>query len=270
MTCFNRKEKTKSCLENLFDQKLPENAELQVFLCDDGSSDGTSEMLEKNFPQVRVVKGNGNLYWNGGMNLAWTKAKESDQFDFFIWLNDDTYLYPSALLMMFDQYHKLEQPGIIVGACQDPATGDFSFGGTNDEGMVVPNGRPQEVKMINGNIVLISAEIDQKLNGLSSDFTHYFGDYDYGLRAQSAGFPCYSTEKYIATCEINSFPYWGDSKLSFSKRWFLFHNVKGMAAKEYFHFLRIHEGIVVCLKKIISAYLRVLFPDLFLRVKRIF
>jgi GT2 family glycosyltransferase len=270
MTCFNRKEKTKRCLENLFDQMLPENTELQVFLCDDGSSDGTSEMLQDNFPQVTVEKGNGNLYWNRGMNLAWAKAKRSDQFDFFIWLNDDTYLYPSALLMMFDQYHKLKQPGIIVGACQDPATGDFSFGGTNHEGMVVPNGMPQEVKMINGNIVLIPGEIDQKLNGLSPDFTHYFGDYDYGLRAQAAGFPCYSTEKYIATCEINSFPYWGDSKLSFSKRWYLFHDVKGMAVKEYFHFLRIHEGTTASLKKILSAYLRVLSPYLFLKIKRIF
>jgi GT2 family glycosyltransferase len=267
LTCFNRKEKTKKCLQVLFDQELPENCLLEVFLCDDGSSDNTSVMIGEIFPQVRIVQGNGSLYWNGGMNLAWAEARKTDQFDFFLWLNDDTYLYPQALVKLLTQYQRLSKPGILVGACQDPNSGRFSFGGANDKGAIIPNGQVQKVKMINGNVVLIPSEIDTKLNGLSKDYVHYYGDYDYGLRAISLGYNCYSTEEYIASCEINRMPYWGDARLSLSKRWNLAHDVKGLALAQYFHFIKTHEGWVEGIRRVMFTYARVLFPNLFLKIR---
>ncbi|WP_256386955.1 glycosyltransferase family 2 protein [Algoriphagus sp. A40] len=268
LTCFNRKEKTKKCLEHLFSQNLPVGVALQVFVCDDGSSDGTGEMLEKEFPKVIVVSGTGDLFWNGGMNLAWAKAKEFDSFDFFLWLNDDTYLEIDGLKSLLENYAKLPSPAVLIGACYDPRTKDFSFGGTNSSAPIIPNGKLQEVSLINGNLVLIPAEIDQKLNGLSSAFTHYFGDYDYGLRAQKAGFPCYTSTGYLATCESNEAVFWGDSKLPFSKRWKLVHDTKGLALREYFHFLKIHFGLFKGYKTLASVYFRVLSPSLFLGFKK--
>lgn len=224
-------------------------------------------MIKEIFPQVKIVKGNGSLYWNGGMNMAWNEAKKTDQFDFFLWLNDDTYLYPQALLNLLSQYEKLSEPGVIVGACQDPNSGKFSFGGANDTGNVIPNGQLQKVKMINGNVVLIPSEIDEKLNGLSRKYIHYYGDYDYGLRAKSKGFFCYSSEEYVASCEINRMPFWGDEKLRLSKRWKLAHDVKGLALAQYFHFSRTHEGWMEGIRRILFIYARVLFPSLFFKIR---
>ena len=84
VTCYNRRDKTIQCLKNLFSQAgIKEDFTIEVFLVDDGSSDGTSEAVNMQFPQVHIIPGNGSLYWNRGMHLAWQKAKESADFDYF-------------------------------------------------------------------------------------------------------------------------------------------------------------------------------------------
>lgn len=119
-------------------------------------------------------------------------------------------------------------------------------------------------------MVLIPAVIEEELNGLSQIFTHYLGDYDYGLHAQVEGWKCYTSANYLAECEINELPYWGDLNLDFSKRWKLVHDVKGLALFEYYHFLKIHKGRIKGLKTLVSTYLRVIAPSVFISLKRNF
>jgi len=78
MTCFNRKEKTVSCLDLLFRNQLPRGFKLKVYLVNDGCTDGTAEAVVDEFPNVTVIEGDGSLFWNGGMsgvaegNGCWT------------------------------------------------------------------------------------------------------------------------------------------------------------------------------------------------------
>lgn len=77
LTCHNRKEKTLRCLKHLFAQES--NAKkyfIEVFLVDDSSTDGTSEGVKDLFPNVNIIKGDGNLFWSRGMQLAWKIAIE--------------------------------------------------------------------------------------------------------------------------------------------------------------------------------------------------
>ena len=74
ITCHNRKNKTIRCLNNIFNQKYKGNIKFKVFLVDDNSSDGTNKAIKSLFPLVKIIKGNGNLFWAGGMRLAWKKA----------------------------------------------------------------------------------------------------------------------------------------------------------------------------------------------------
>ena len=84
ITCFNRKDKTLSCLKSVYAQAEVKDLSLTIYLVDDGSSDGTSNAVSSAYPEVNVLFGDGNLYWNGGMNLAWrTAIKEC--FDYYIW-----------------------------------------------------------------------------------------------------------------------------------------------------------------------------------------
>ena len=62
-------ELTLACLRSLGAQQVPGVA-LDVFVLDDASSDGTSEAVAEQFPEVTVLHGDGELYWNGGMRRA--------------------------------------------------------------------------------------------------------------------------------------------------------------------------------------------------------
>ncbi|MCB0846867.1 MAG: glycosyltransferase, partial [Bacteroidetes bacterium] len=56
MTCHNRRPKTVNCLERLYAQEgINENFSLDIFLVDDGSTDGTAQEVEKQFPQVNII-----------------------------------------------------------------------------------------------------------------------------------------------------------------------------------------------------------------------
>ena len=56
ITCHNRKEKTIQCLEALFFQNgLGEQFNIEVFLVDDGCTDGTPEAISQNFQLVNNI-----------------------------------------------------------------------------------------------------------------------------------------------------------------------------------------------------------------------
>lgn len=268
LTCHNRREKTITCLKSLFEATLPEEFSLDVFLVDDGSIDGTSNAVLEQFPSVNIIQGSGNLYWNQGMRLAWETATETKDYEFYLWLNDDTNLDANALIELVvcsKEALKIEnRPVIITGACRNTDDKkEFSYGGRTDTGPVLPNGSLQKCKFINGNAVLVSNEIYQKLGNLSPDYTHAMGDFDYGLRALKAGFSCYTTKRYIATCEIpEGFPAWCNPKTPLLKRLKLLHSPKGLNVKEYIIFRKKFEGKKYILFSI-KVYLRVIFPNFY-------
>jgi hypothetical protein len=43
------------------------------------SSDGTSEAVCEAFPQASILRGQGSLFWNGGMRVAFEAAMQRDR-----------------------------------------------------------------------------------------------------------------------------------------------------------------------------------------------
>ncbi|MBN3582435.1 glycosyltransferase family 2 protein [Algoriphagus aestuarii] len=267
ITCHNRKEKTRTCLSNLFSQELPGNSRIKVFLCDDGSVDGTGEMVQKEFPQVYLIHGTGNLYWNGGMNLAWKRALETDEYDFFFWLNDDTFLIPMAILKMMDYSEELDNKSIISAACAKPGTKEYTYGGHGDPSPVKPNGKLQKLKLINGNFVLVPQMVVKSIGTLSESYTQNLGDFDYGLRAQKAGFTCYLSKEFLGECDYNQGKDWADPKLSLKDRWSIAHSIKGLNMREFIHFKSYHEGKIVGVKSALDTYLKLLAPHQYVLIR---
>lgn len=268
LTCHNRKNKTLKCLKKLFRIHIPNEIDkLDVFLVDDGSNDGTGNSVKKIFPTVNVIQGNGNLFWNKGMRLAWDSAVKSGEYDFYIWLNDDVILEDYALLELFECYYDAisqnNHVSIITGAFKNSIfEEDFSYGGRNEKGDVIPNGSMQQCKFINGNTVLVPKSIFNTLGNLSADYTHGMGDYDYGLRAIKSGFYNYTTKKYIGVCPVNPEPKWSDAQTPLKKRLELFNSPRGLNFKEYIIFRKKfwkNKWIIFAIK----AYLKVLFPALY-------
>lgn len=202
LTCFNRKKVTLRCLKYLYSQTVSNL--IDIFLCDDGSSDGTYEAVKEKFPQVNIFKGTGELFWNRGMLASWKKACEIKDYDAYIWLNDDAFLYNDALSEMIDCSYACDEKSIICGAfCSD--TGEFSYGGRKkDNTPLIPNGIMQDVYWLNGNCVLVPKYVVKKIGLLDKMFHHHLGDFDYGLRAIKSGIKIVSTRKYLGVCSPNN------------------------------------------------------------------
>lgn len=89
---FNRLSLTLRCLETLLADK-PDR--LEVILVDDGSTDGTSAVVAKRFPQVRILRGDGSLWWTGATRLGVAEALKLGQAgDYVLLLNNDLVVPP--------------------------------------------------------------------------------------------------------------------------------------------------------------------------------
>jgi len=47
LTCYNRKAQTIACLGSLFEATIPEDLHLDIYLTDDGSTDGTGDAVKE-------------------------------------------------------------------------------------------------------------------------------------------------------------------------------------------------------------------------------
>jgi GT2 family glycosyltransferase len=253
MTCFNRKGKTLQALVSLFGQKHVEDLDVTVYLVDDGSRDGTSQVVAERFPQVSLLQGDGSLFWNGGMRKAFGYALAKG-FDGYIWFNDDTFLYDDALHRLTECAVRAEAlgPAIVVGSVRDPHTGERSYGGVSkstsgfrlDFKPVLPDDHePIRCDTMNGNFTLIPAAVAERLGNLDAAFRHQLGDYDYGLRATKEGIPVILAPGYYGSCSDNPRNgTWRDHSESLSRRWQHLLSPKGAPIREWLLYTRRHFG----------------------------
>lgn len=250
----NRRALTLASLESLFRQRRVEDLDVEVFLVDDGCTDGTGDAVRTRFPMVRVLAGNGKLYWNGGMRLAFDAATEKG-FDAYIFFNDDTILYKDALERMVSIARErltAGMPTIVVGSTRSPLTGAQSYGGFLKkargpifqlEMIAVHSSRAIPCDTMNGNFVLVPAEVATTIGNLERRFQHQFGDLDYGLRAKDAGFDLRVMPGYAGDCFDNpSMGTWRDPTISLARRWRHLMSPKGVPVAEWTFFTRRHFG----------------------------
>lgn len=254
ITCHNRKAKTLVCLASLYQNPLPEDYLQDVFLVDDGSTDGTEQAVREYFPQVNVIRGDGGLYWNGGMRLAFSAAMEKG-FDYYLWLNDDTLLYPTALNSLIATSGELQtkhgKSVIVVGSTQDANDGRLTYGGVIRPNkwktlffkLVTPQDVPVECETMNGNCVLIPRAIAKVVGNLEKEFAHAMGDLDYGLRARYAGFSVWVMAGFAGTCSNNAATgSFNDASLSISARMRKMMQPKGLPPSSWRVFTQRHAG----------------------------
>jgi GT2 family glycosyltransferase len=253
ITSFNRRETTLCCLAALHAQRALDNPHIETFLVDDRCNDGTGEAVREKFPGVHVLKSTGNLFWNGGMRMAFAVAMQGD-FDAYLFLNDDTILEPDALerLIASTRACFASTPAIMVGSARSPASRKLSYGGykVRKSGLslrfdlVKPH--PQKVipcDTMNGNLVLIPAEVAKRIGNLEERFRHQFGDLDYGLRAKQAGFPILVAPGFLGHCAENSpAGTWKDQRTTFMRRWSNLLSPKGVPFREWILFTQRHYG----------------------------
>ena len=99
---YNTKNLLFDCLSSIYEKTI--DISFEVIVSDNGSQDGSIEMIETNFPQVVLVQNNENL----GFGAANNKGLELAKGKYVFYLNSDTILLNNAVKIFFDYFEVCE------------------------------------------------------------------------------------------------------------------------------------------------------------------
>ena len=196
---FNRWHYTRECLESL---RAQTSQDFRTVVVDDGSTDETAAALARDYPEVEVVTGDGNLFWTAGVNAGIRRALALGA-DRVMTLNNDVVAAPDFVAQMLTA--AAQHPTAVLGALEfDANTGETIYGGerldfrTNtrydllDEIPASQRTGLHPVTYLPGRGLLIPKAVTDKV-GLFDEkrLPHYLADFDYTSVARRAGFPVY-------------------------------------------------------------------------------
>lgn len=93
---YNTKDYLYNCLHSIY--KNTKDISFEILVSDNGSTDGSIEMLQENFPNVILIQNNNNLGFGKANNIALKYAKGT----FIFYLNSDTVLLNNVIKIFFD------------------------------------------------------------------------------------------------------------------------------------------------------------------------
>lgn len=268
MTVHNRREITLKGLQTLYNAiaNTREDYNFDIFMTDDGCTDGTRDAVMHSYPSVHIVDGDGNLFWNQGMIKAWNAASSYDDYDYYLWFNDDVDLYVDSLRNLLITSKKHDDQSIIVGSMCDPNDKSLITYSGHDENLRRINDCAEEMECFatNGNLLLIPRIIYKKIGTNDVVFHHCEGDLDYGLRARKAGFVNYVAAGIFGECaRHDNTPRWCNPQYGIYERLNSFYSPFSIIKrKDSFKFHRRHRGLLIAIKLKCKIYTKLLFPNL--------
>lgn len=123
--------KTKNLTINAINSVIEktEGIDYEIFVVDNASNDGSIEAIEKEFPNINIIKSE----INGGFGYANNLAIKQAQGKYILCLNTDTLLVNNAVKIMFDFMEKEENSnvsacgGYLIDAENKPCTCGGNF-----------------------------------------------------------------------------------------------------------------------------------------------
>lgn len=197
---FNHLEFTIKAVKDLLPFK---NNQLEVVVIDDGSSDGTYQWLTNQAKDVIVLRGDGNLWWSGAINLGAKYAIEQLNADYLLLWNNDITFHPDYFYKLFriiaeadrntvigSKIYVNDQPKTIwsMGGCFNPKTGLYNMFGYLQNDTEEFN-RIKSVDWLTGMGTLVPKSVIEMIGFWDrKNFPQYHGDSDFTYRAKLAGY----------------------------------------------------------------------------------
>lgn len=188
---FNGGRKIVECLNSLKKEKV------EIIVVDNGSSDGSLEIIKKNFSKLKIIENNKNLGFAAGNNIAILYALKRNA-DAILLLNQDTIVKKDFLGFLF------KNPADIVGPLikfRRKGKWIYDYGGrinwligrTSHQESLAGSFLSkkmdfQEPGYVSGCAMLIKRPVFEAVGLLDERFFLYFEDVDFCLRAKRTGF----------------------------------------------------------------------------------
>ena len=114
LVCWNNKDYLEPCLDSLYDSKLQYS--FDVVVVDNGSTDGSQQMLREKFPQVKIIQNDHNV----GLGKASNQGIETTSGRHVLLLNNDTIVNGPSLDMMVQFLDNNANAGAVGGKLLNP------------------------------------------------------------------------------------------------------------------------------------------------------
>ena len=214
---WNGEQDSLRCISALQKQTAPRD----IIAVDNASTDNFVANLEKNYPEIVVLKNSKNLGFAGGVNTGIRHAIDNG-YEFVALINNDATPEPNWLSELLaateptvqgvSLYRKV---GIVTGKLLKT---DGTIDSTGDQytswGLAYPRGRNdkdagqydtlQEVFGATGGASLYRIEMLREIGLFDEDFFAYYEDVDISFRAQLAGWKVVYTPKAVAYHKVGA------------------------------------------------------------------
>jgi GT2 family glycosyltransferase len=212
---WNGKDVLSDCLESLLKQDY---ANLEIWVSDNGSEDGSQAMVKKTFPSVRLLENGENLGFGSAINRVLQKAEG----DYFLFLNNDLELTTNCvkeLVILLDSDPQIGAavPKILYHSnSRQPSSPNNSaiinsFGVLiNYTGIACPN-LVDEMDRDNlsltetacGGIFMFTKEVYERVGGFDDDLFLYHEDHDLSWRIRLGGWKLMVNPRSICNHHYN-------------------------------------------------------------------
>jgi len=205
---WNARDDLRECLCSLRAGSA-EPGRVEVVVVDNASDDGSADVVEREFPEARLIRSATNTGFSGGNNIA---LKDLDA-DYALLLNSDATVAPGALdqLLAFADANPdagligpkvLNPDGTIQYSCRRWPTFEAGLYRNVYLGRLFPNNRPaadylmqdfdhasvRDVDWLSGCALLVRRACLEEIGPLDEEtFFMYCEDMDWSLRAHNAG-----------------------------------------------------------------------------------
>jgi len=189
---------TRECLGSL---KQIDYSNYEIMVVDNGSTDGSREMIGRDFPYVKLIKNNENLGFAKGNNIGIEEAMKRGT-DYILLLNNDVVVDPRFLIeliavagsdekigMANPKIYYYDKPDVIwsAGTKFNRIFKSFDERGKGE----IDKGQFSKMKDVNGLTgcaMLIRKEVIRKTGFFNEDYFRVAEDSEYSIRVKRAGY----------------------------------------------------------------------------------